>query len=125
MAARRLGGRGGRAGRGRGGGRRATGQRLRRRAAADAAGGVMGEIATLLGDTRPVLSDGAIGTMLQAAGLMPGASPEIWNVERADAMRVIHTAYADAGARLLTTNTFGGTRPRLALHGHEDRVNEL
>ena len=40
-------------------------------------------------------------------------------------MRVIHTAYADAGARLLTTNTFGGTRPRLALHGHEDRVHEL
>ena len=85
----------------------------------------MGQIATLLGDTRPALSDGAIGTMLQAAGLMPGASPEIWNVERDDAMRVIHTAYADAGARLLTTNTFGGTRPRLALHGHEDRVHEL
>jgi 5-methyltetrahydrofolate--homocysteine methyltransferase len=56
---------------------------------------------------------------------MPGSSPEIWNVERSDAMRVIHTAYADAGARLLTTNTFGGTRPRLALHGHEDRVHEL
>ena len=66
-------------------------------------------MAELLGDTRPVLSDGAIGTMLQAAGLMPGASPEIWNVERSDALRVIHTAYADAGARLLTTNTFGGT----------------
>ena len=45
----------------------------------------MGQIATLLGDTRPALSDGAIGTMLQAAGLMPGASPEIWNVEHADA----------------------------------------
>jgi 5-methyltetrahydrofolate--homocysteine methyltransferase len=85
----------------------------------------MSDIATLLGDTRPVLSDGAIGTMLQAAGLMPGASPEIWNVEHADRLHVIHTAYADAGARLLTTNTFGGTRPRLALHGLEDRVREL
>jgi 5-methyltetrahydrofolate--homocysteine methyltransferase len=85
----------------------------------------MGEIATLLGDTRPVLSDGAIGTMLQAAGLMPGASPEVWNVERPDAMRVIHTAYADAGARLLTTNTFGATAPRLAMHGLEHRVREL
>jgi 5-methyltetrahydrofolate--homocysteine methyltransferase len=85
----------------------------------------MGDIATLLGDTRPVLSDGAIGTMLQAAGLMPGASPEIWNVEHVDRMRIVHTAYADAGARLLTTNTFGGTRPRLALHGLEDRVHEL
>ena len=82
-------------------------------------------IAELLGDSRPVLSDGAIGTMLQAAGLMPGTSPEIWNVEHEDRLRVIHTAYADAGAHLLTTNTFGGTRPRLALHGLEDRVHEL
>src|SRR6478609_8077943 len=78
-----------------------------------------------LGESRPVLSDGAIGTMLQAAGLMPGTSPEIWNVEHEDRLRVIHTAYADAGAHLLTTNTFGGTRPRLALHGLEDRVHEL
>jgi 5-methyltetrahydrofolate--homocysteine methyltransferase len=82
-------------------------------------------VAGLLGDSRPVLSDGAIGTMLQAAGLMPGASPEIWNVEHDDRLRVIHTAYADAGAQLLTTNTFGGTRPRLALHGLEERVHEL
>ena len=85
----------------------------------------MGAIAELFGDRRPVLSDGAIGTMLQAAGLMPGASPEVWNVEHPERMRVIHTAYADAGARLLTTNTFGGTRPRLALHGLEGRVHEL
>jgi len=85
----------------------------------------MGQIATLLGDNRPVLSDGAIGTMLQAAGLMPGASPEVWNVDHADRLRVIHAAYADAGAHLLTANTFGGTRPRLGLHGLEDRVHEL
>src|SRR5690349_11430308 len=86
---------------------------------------MLGQMATLLGDDRPVLSDGAIGTMLQAAGLMPGASPEVWNVDHADRLRVIHTAYADAGAHLLTTNTFGGTRPRLGLHGLEDRVHEL
>src|SRR5439155_25086531 len=85
----------------------------------------MGAIAELLGDDRPVVGDGAIGTMLQAAGLMPGASPEVWNVEHPDRMQVIHSAYADAGARLLTTNTFGGTRPRLALHGQEARVHEL
>src|SRR5689334_24788172 len=101
-------------------GRHAVGaarQRLRRGAPGIAPGGVMGDIATLLGDNRPVLSDGAIGTMLQAAGLMPGASPEVWNVDHPDRLRVIHTAYADAGAQLLTTNTFGGTRPRLGLHG--------
>lgn len=84
-----------------------------------------GRISQLLGSERPILGDGAIGTMLQAAGLMPGQSPEIWNVEHPERMRVIHEAYADAGAQLLTTNSFGGTRPRLALHGLEDRVAEL
>jgi 5-methyltetrahydrofolate--homocysteine methyltransferase len=82
-------------------------------------------ISQLLGSERPILGDGAIATMLQAAGLMPGASPEIWNVEHPERMRVIHEAYADAGAQLLTTNSFGGTRPRLALHGLENRVAEL
>src|ERR1043165_6935538 len=85
---------------------------VRRRPARIDVGGLMGAIAELLGDDRPVVGDGAIGTMLQATGLMPGASPEVWNVEHADRMQVIHSAYADAGARLLTTNTFGGTRPR-------------
>ena len=36
-----------------------------------------------------------------------------------------HAAYAEAGARLLTTNTFGGTKPRLDMHGLGDRVVEL
>jgi len=85
----------------------------------------MTSVSKLFSDDRPVLSDGAIGTQLQAAGLMPGASPEIWNIERPQAMRVIHTSYAAAGAQLLTTNTFGGTRPRLALHHLEHRVFEL
>jgi 5-methyltetrahydrofolate--homocysteine methyltransferase len=40
-------------------------------------------------------------------------------------VRDSHDAYARAGARLLTTNTFGGTRPRLQMHGLEDRVHEL
>jgi 5-methyltetrahydrofolate--homocysteine methyltransferase len=84
-----------------------------------------GRIARLLGSERPILGDGAIGTMLQAAGLMPGVSPEIWNAEHPERMRVIHAAYAEAGAQLLTTNTFGGTRPRLAMHGLEDRAAEL
>jgi 5-methyltetrahydrofolate--homocysteine methyltransferase len=40
-------------------------------------------------------------------------------------IRKIHTEYAEAGARVLTTNTFGGTEPRLAMHGLGDRVHEL
>ncbi|MFN8079770.1 MAG: homocysteine S-methyltransferase family protein [Kineosporiaceae bacterium] len=72
-----------------------------------------------------VVFDGAMGTMLQAAGLDDGGAPELWNVERPDVIAGIHEAYLRAGARVITTNTFGGTRPRLAMHGLEDRVVEL
>ena len=50
---------------------------------------------------------------------MPGLARD-WNVERSDAMRG-STPLTPTPDALLTTNTFG-TRPRLALHGHEDRV---
>jgi len=75
--------------------------------------------------TRPfVLGDGAMGTMLHAAGLESGA-PEAWNVERPDVIRGIYQAYVDAGAQVITTNTFGGTRYRLDGHGQAGRVAEL
>ena len=70
-------------------------------------------------------SDGAMGTMLQERGLIDGGAPELWNVEKADEIEAILEAYAAAGARFITTNTFGGTRGRLAMHGLEDRVHEL
>ena len=70
-------------------------------------------------------SDGAMGTMLQERGLIDGGAPELWNVEKADEVEAILEAYAAAGARFITTNTFGGTRGRLAMHGLEDRVQEL
>jgi len=83
-----------------------------------------GRLGTLLGD-GPVLADGGMGTLLQERGLDDGGSGELWNVERPELVRSAHEAYAKAGARVLTTNTFGGTRPRLASHGLEDRVHEL
>lgn len=72
-----------------------------------------------------LVSDGAMGTMLQERGLTDGGSPELWNVEKPAAIEEVLEEYASAGARLLTTNTFGGTRGRLAMHGLEDRVQEL
>jgi 5-methyltetrahydrofolate--homocysteine methyltransferase len=82
-------------------------------------------LAALLGDRRPVLLDGGMGTLLQDSGLEDGAPGELWNLENPDAIRAAHTAYADAGARILTTNTFGGTRPRLDMHGLGDRLREV
>ncbi len=72
-----------------------------------------------------VIGDGAMGTMLQSAGLTSGGSPEEWNVERPDVIKGIYQAYVDAGSQIITTNTFGGNRFRLALHNHQDRVREF
>jgi 5-methyltetrahydrofolate--homocysteine methyltransferase len=79
----------------------------------------------LLAAPGPILADGAMGTMLFEAGLTSGDAPERWNVDRPDVVRGIQRAYREAGARILLTNTFGGNRFRLALHGLEGRVAEL
>jgi 5-methyltetrahydrofolate--homocysteine methyltransferase len=63
--------------------------------------------------------------MLFASGLGHGGAPELWNVEQPEKVAAVHRAYLEAGARLLLTNTFGGTRHRLSLHSQEGRVAEL
>lgn len=72
-----------------------------------------------------VIGDGAMGTMLHAAGLTSGGSPEAWNVERPEVIRGIYQSYVDAGSQIITTNTFGGTRYRLALHNQQSCVHEF
>ena len=69
--------------------------------------------------------DGAIGTMLQRAGLPPGQPAELWNVERPEAVREVHRRYKAAGADLFTTNSFQGSPLSLATKGLADRVFEL
>ncbi len=72
-----------------------------------------------------LISDGAMGTMLQGKGLTDGGAPELWNVENPSAIEEVLESYAASGANLITTNTFGGTRGRLQMHGLEDRLFEL
>ena len=72
-----------------------------------------------------LISDGAMGTMLQGKGLTDGGAPELWNVDNPTAIEEVLEEYAAAGANLITTNTFGGTRGRLQMHGLEDRLFEL
>ena len=79
----------------------------------------------LLGAGGPILADGAMGTMLFAAGLQFGDPPEVWNLSHPDVVRRIQRGYLEAGSRILLTNTFGGNRLRLGLHGLQDRVAEL
>ena len=85
----------------------------------------MNRLSQLFEGHELALFDGGMGTLLQERGLDDGGCGELWNVERPDQVAAIHEEYAAAGATILTTNTFGGTRPRLAMNGLEDRVVEL
>lgn len=68
---------------------------------------------------RPLVTDGAMGTMLQAAGLKSGECGEEWNVTHRADVQAIHRAYLEAGSDIILTNTFGGSRLRLKEYGKE------
>jgi 5-methyltetrahydrofolate--homocysteine methyltransferase len=72
-----------------------------------------------------VLADGATGTNLFNMGLMAGDAPEMWNEEHPDRITALYQGAVDAGSDLFLTNSFGGNRSRLALHGAENRAAEL
>lgn len=72
-----------------------------------------------------LLADGATGTNLFDMGLTSGDAPELWNETHPDRIRRLHQNFVDAGADIILTNSFGGTRRRLALHKLDNRVREL
>ncbi len=72
-----------------------------------------------------VLFDGAMGSMLIAAGLKTGAPPEEWNRSHPDRVAHVHTSYLEASAQIIETNTFGGTPSRLASFGLGGELEEL
>ena len=81
--------------------------------------------ARLLQERDWLLADGATGTNLFALGLQHGDSPELWNLDHPDRVRRHYRSFLDAGSDIILTNTFGGNRHRLKLHGAEDRVHEI
>lgn len=66
-----------------------------------------------------VIFDGAMGTMLQAYGLKAGELPESYNILHPEVIGKIHKGYLDAGADVITTNTFGANRLKLEKYGYD------
>jgi len=76
--------------------------------------------------TRPwLLADGATGTNYFDRGLQSGDAPELWNDEHPDRVRAVHRGFIEAGADIILTNSFGGSRYRLKLHDLEARAHEI
>ncbi|NLC55980.1 MAG: methionine synthase [Armatimonadetes bacterium] len=69
-----------------------------------------------------LISDGAMGTFLQAKGLKSGECPESWCLSHPDVVRGIAEAYIAAGADVVETNSFGGTSYKLKEFGLADQV---
>lgn len=72
-----------------------------------------------------LVGDGAWGTQLMARGLQPGDSPEAINLSDPGTLATIAQLYVDAGADLVTTNTFGGSPLNLARYGLAERTEEI
>jgi methionine synthase / methylenetetrahydrofolate reductase (NADH) len=82
------------------------------------------ELATVLGQ-QVLICDGAMGTMLHAAGnSLDRALPEL-NLSNSGLVSTIHESYLSAGADMILTNTYGANRLRLADQGFADLVREI
>ena len=82
-------------------------------------------LTSLLAQRPWLLADGATGSNLFNLGLQSGDAPELWNSTHPERIAQLERDFVDAGADIILTNTFGGTRYRLKLHNAADRVAEL
>lgn len=86
---------------------------------------MMERIAEQVKSGRILVSDGAWGTLLQDKGLEPGECPELWCVTRRADVLDVALSYVNAGAGIVLTNSFGGSRIKLEPFGLADRAVEI
>ena len=72
-----------------------------------------------------LLADGAIGTLLVSRGASPEQAKSPLNVTDPEAVREVHDDYRDAGARILTTNTWDANRVKLTAHEWADSLEKI
>lgn len=76
-------------------------------------------------ENQILVVDGATGTNLQKRGLPKGMPSDLWTFENPDAIMQLERDFIAAGSNIILTNTFGGTRIRLAKLGLAERIVEL
>lgn len=74
---------------------------------------------------KTLVADGATGTNLHKMGLQPGIAPEDLVFDQPELILKLESAFAAAGADILLTCTFGGTRLRMKESKYAQRVTEL
>jgi methionine synthase I (cobalamin-dependent)/5,10-methylenetetrahydrofolate reductase len=72
-----------------------------------------------------LLADGAIGTLLVSRGASPDQAKSPLNVSDPEAVREVHEDYVDAGARIITTNTWDANRVKLTTHEWADSLEKI
>lgn len=74
---------------------------------------------------RPLLCDGAMGTLLYARGVTYEQCFDALNMTQPELIQGIHSEYISAGAQVIETNTFGANRAKLEAHGLGDQVRDI
>ncbi|HZK43974.1 MAG TPA: homocysteine S-methyltransferase family protein [Syntrophomonadaceae bacterium] len=80
---------------------------------------------SLILKSKTLILDGAMGTMLQKSGMLPGECPEVYGIDNPKILENIHYEYIEAGADIIQTNTFGANALKLDEYGFGDMVSEI
>lgn len=75
--------------------------------------------------SRLLVLDGSMGALLMRRGLPAGYAPDLWNLEKPEIIEQVHKEYANAGADILITNTFGASKLRLNEYQAYNKLKEI